>query len=93
YRADQDQYPAIKLAYRAGREGGTLPAVMNGANERAVYAFLNKQISFQEIVKLTEKVMSVHHVLQKPSIDEIVEADRWAKEQMETLIEERMDHC
>jgi len=93
YRANQDQYPAIKLAYRAGCEGGTLPAVMNGANERAVYAFLNKEISFQEIVNLTEKVMSVHRVLKKPSIDEIVEADLWAKEQMETLIEERMDHC
>jgi len=93
YRANQDQYPAIKLAYWAGREGGTLPAVMNGANERAVCAFLNKQISFHEIVTLTEEVMSVHRVQQKPSIDEIVKADMWAKEKMETLIEERMDHC
>lgn len=93
YRADPDRYTALKLAYRAGREGGTLPAVMNGANEAAVHAFLQKRISFHEIVRLTEQVMSVHPVRQKPSIEEIVDADRWAKERMETIIEKRMDHC
>jgi len=92
-KADHEQYPALKLAYRAGRIGGTLPAVMNGANEKAVEAFLHRRISFYEIVDLVEKVMSIHAVVSEPTLDEILAADRWAKEQTEILIEERIDHC
>jgi len=92
-KADHEQYPALKLAYRAGRIGGTLPAVMNGANEKAVEAFLRRRISFCEIVDLVEKVMSIHAVVLEPTLDEILAADRWAKEQTEILIEERIDHC
>jgi 1-deoxy-D-xylulose-5-phosphate reductoisomerase len=93
YEADHDQYPALRIAYRAGRIGGTLPVVMNGANEMAVEAFLHRRISFSEIVELIEKVMSVHSVVPEPSLDEILAADSWAKEQTEILIEERIDHC
>jgi 1-deoxy-D-xylulose-5-phosphate reductoisomerase len=93
FAADHDQYPALKMAYRAGRIGGTLPVVMNGANEKAVEAFLHRRISFYEIVELIEKVMSIHSVVPEPSLDEILAADRWAKEQTEIIIEERIDHC
>jgi len=92
-KADHEQYPALKLAYRAGRTGGTLPAVMNGANEKAVEAFLHRRIAFHEIVAMVEKVMSIHAVVSEPVLDEILAADRWAKEQTEILIEERIDHC
>jgi len=92
-KADHERYPALKLAYRAGHIGGTLPAVMNGANEKAVEAFLHSRISFYEIVGLVEKVMSVHAVVSDPTLEEILAADRWAKEQTEILIEERIDHC
>jgi 1-deoxy-D-xylulose-5-phosphate reductoisomerase len=93
FKADHDRYPALGMAYRAGRIGGTLPAVMNGANEKTVEAFLHHQISFYEIVELIEKVMSMHSVIPEPSLGEILGADRWAKEQIEILIEERIDHC
>lgn len=92
-KADQDRYPALEIAYRAGRIGGTLPAVMNGANEKAVEAFLQRRISFYEIVVCIERVMSLHSIVPEPGLDEILAADRWAKEQTEKLIEERIDHC
>jgi len=92
-KPDHEQYPALKLAYRAGRTGGTLPAVMNGANEKSVEAFLHRRISFYEILDLVEKVMSTHAVVSEPTLDEILAADSWAKEQTEILIEERIDHC
>lgn len=91
--ANPEQYPALKLAYRAGRTGGTMPAVMNGANEKAVEAFLHGRISFHEIVTMVEKVMSIHSVVREPVLDEILAADRWARKQTEILIEERIDHC
>lgn len=93
FKADHDQYPALGMAYQAGRIGGTLPAVMNGANEKAVEAFLSRHISFHEIVELIEKVMSRHSVIPEPSLDEILAADRWAKRETQKLIEERIDHC
>jgi 1-deoxy-D-xylulose-5-phosphate reductoisomerase len=93
FPADQDRFPALGMAYRAGRIGGTLPAVMNGANEKAVEAFLHRRISFCEIVGIIDKVMSKHTVVLKPALEEILAADRWAKEQTEILIEERIDHC
>jgi 1-deoxy-D-xylulose-5-phosphate reductoisomerase len=93
YKADISQYPALRMAYRAGRIGGTLPAVMNGANEKAVESFLQRRISFYEITDLIEKVMSRHSVISEPSLDEILAADRWAKEETELLMEERIDHC
>lgn len=93
FLADQVRFPAPGMAYRAGRIGGTLPAVMNGANEKAVEAFLHRRISFPDIIEIIDKVMSKHTVVLKPALEEILAADRWAKEQTEILIEERIDHC
>jgi 1-deoxy-D-xylulose-5-phosphate reductoisomerase len=71
---DEDRFPALLLARRAGEVGGTLPAVLNAANEIAVEAFL--QIS--EIVKVT---MERHTLVSHPSLDEILAADAWARQQ------------
>ena len=81
-----DAFPALDLARRAGETGGTLPAVMNAANEVAVSAFLDRRISFPRIWQLVEEVMNRHSSVAKPTLDAILEADRWARaEAVETL--------
>ena len=77
---DLAKFPAIKLAQRAGEIGGTLPAVLNAANEIAVDAFCNEQISFTGIAESVSEVMTRHEVIQHPTLEEIIEADRWARE-------------
>ncbi len=73
-------FPALNLARRAGETGGTLPAVMNAANEVAVSAFLDRRISFPRIWQLVEEVMNRHTSVANPTLDAILEADRWARE-------------
>ncbi len=75
-----DDFPALNLAREAGEKGGTLPAVMNAANEVAVAAFLEGGISFPRIWQSVEGAMHAHEVVEHPSLDEILEADRWARE-------------
>ena len=75
-----DAFPALNLARRAGEIGGTLPAVMNAANEVAVSAFLDRRIAFPRIWQLVEQVMDRHASVAKPTLDAILDADRWARE-------------
>ncbi len=76
-----EDFPALNLARRAGETSGTLPAVMNAANEVAVSAFLDRRISFPSIWRLVEKVMNRHSSVANPSLDAILEADCWAREE------------
>ena len=79
-------FPALNLARHAGETGGTLPAVMNAANEVAVSAFLDRRIPFPRIWQLVEEVMNRHRSVAKPSLDAILDADRWARAKaVETL--------
>ena len=78
---DHVKYPCMNLAYSAGRAGGCLPAVLNAANEEAVALFLDEKIRFVEIPKLIEKTLdrfSAQNIL-IPSLDDILESDRWAR--------------
>lgn len=77
---DLKKFPALALAYAAGQRGGTLPAVMNAANEIAVNSFLHRKISFLHISNIVEKVMNKHKVIDTPSLDDILAADLWARE-------------
>lgn len=77
---DLDRFPALDLARWAGRVGGTLPAVLNAANEAAVAAFIEGQISFPEIAQRVRRTMEAHQVIPEPSLDQILEADRWARQ-------------
>jgi len=77
---DQQRFPALALAIAAGRRGGTLPAVMNAANEVAVGAFIQKQIKFDQVAVIVEKVMQNHVVSDQPGLDQILNADRWARD-------------
>ena len=76
-----DDFPALNLARRAGETGGTLPAVMNAANEIAVAAFLDRQVRFPDIWRVVEEVMNRHTPVAHPDLDAILEADQWAREQ------------
>lgn len=76
---DQDRFPALGLARRAGEVGGTLPAVFNAANEVAVDAFLAGRLSFPGITELVTRVMTQHRVVEHPSLEQILEADRGAR--------------
>jgi 1-deoxy-D-xylulose-5-phosphate reductoisomerase len=76
-----DDFPALNLARRAGDTGGTLPAVLNAANEVAVSAFLERKISFPRIWKTVEAVMDRHTNVAHPDLDAILRADQWARDE------------
>jgi 1-deoxy-D-xylulose-5-phosphate reductoisomerase len=75
-----EDFPALHLAKEAGAVGGTLPAVLNAANEIAVSAFLEGHLSFPGIWDTVAETMSLHRTLDHPSLEEIVAADDWARE-------------
>jgi 1-deoxy-D-xylulose-5-phosphate reductoisomerase len=81
-----EDFPALNLARRAGETGGTLPAVMNAANEIAVAAFLERQVKFPGIWKSVEEVMNRHTTVAHPDLDAILAADQWAREEARRLI-------
>ena len=76
---DVDRFPALNLARRAGEIGGTLPAVLNAANEIAVEAFCAKKISFPEITQIVQRAMDAHKIIERPTLDQILTADTWAR--------------
>lgn len=76
---DDEKFPSIGLAYEAGRIGGTMPCVLNGANEVAVYAFLRKEISFTRIFDIVRTVMERHTVSHDVTLASIRQADAWAR--------------
>jgi len=79
---DHQKYPCMNLAYAAGRAGGSMPAVLNAANEQAVALFLEEKIRFLDIPKLIEQVCDRHRSNNRaePSLEDILTADRWARE-------------
>jgi 1-deoxy-D-xylulose-5-phosphate reductoisomerase len=77
---DPVRFPALNLARRAGEVGGTLPAVLNAANEIAVDAFCAGEISFTEITSTVSRTMDAHDWVAEPTLDEILSADQWARE-------------
>jgi len=83
---DLGKFPCLALAYQAGKIGETLPAVLNAANEVAVQAFLKHLISFVKIPEIIRETMERHTVVNDPSLDDILEADRWAREKAEKII-------
>jgi len=79
-KANFDKFPCIKLAYKALELGVTMPAVLNGANEIAVNAFLNSKISFLAIPIIIQNTMKEHKPKYNPNINDILDADYWARE-------------
>ena len=89
FMPDFEKFPNLRLAYNAGKIGGTLPAVLNAANEVAVELFLKESLCFTDMPKMIEEVMSSHHTKETPDIEDILAADRWARGKA-YIISERM---
>ena len=83
-----EDFPALNLARRAGDEGGTLPAVLNAANEVAVSAFLDRKMSFPRIWQTVAAVMDQHINVAHPDLDAILRADQWARDEAAKLATE-----
>jgi 1-deoxy-D-xylulose-5-phosphate reductoisomerase len=81
---DHEKYPCMQLAYAAGRAGGSMPAVLNAANEQAVALFLEEKIQFLDIPKLIEMACDKHQQdnCQSPGLDDILAADQWARQEV-----------
>jgi 1-deoxy-D-xylulose-5-phosphate reductoisomerase len=79
---DRQKYPCMELAYAAGRAGGTMPAVLNAANEQAVALFLEEMIHFLDIPRLIERVCDRHRADHRPapSLDDVLAVDAWARQ-------------
>ncbi|MBM3876150.1 MAG: 1-deoxy-D-xylulose-5-phosphate reductoisomerase [Verrucomicrobia bacterium] len=76
---DLERFPSLNLARRAGETGGTLPAVMNAANEVAVDAFCNRKLTFVGITETVARVMDRHRPVEHPTLAQILAADAWAR--------------
>jgi len=85
-KPDLNKFPALSLAIYAGRHGGTLPSVLNAADEEAVEAFLSQKISFSNIYKIVANVVRRHRSIKKPTLKSIMAADTWAREEAKRLI-------
>ncbi len=85
FEPDTAKFPCLALGYEAKRKGGTMPAVLNAANEVAVRRFLNGLLSFDLIPKVIERVMKKHKTLVAPLLADILEADRWARAEAEEV--------
>ncbi len=83
---DRDRHPGLELCYAAGRAGGTLPAVLNAANETAVRAFLDGKIMFTDIIKVVEKTVALHRMQSNPSLDDIFESDLESRDVSKRII-------
>ena len=77
---DHERFPSIGLARRAGDTGGTLPAVLNAANEVAVDAFVNRKIGFVQISEAVKRTMDAHKVIPHANLNQILQADSWARQ-------------
>lgn len=91
---DHQKYPCMQLAYAAGRAGGSMPAVLNAANEQAVALFLDEKIGYLDIARCIEKVCDRHGAdhCAKPSLDDIVAADNWARQEVLAASEATQKH-
>ena len=86
-KPDTKKFPCLRLAYEAGFCGGTAPAVLNASNEIAVAAFLAKKIKFVDLPGIIDKILNAHVCGIHPSLEDILEADSWARIKTTKIIE------
>ena len=85
-KPDMEKFPALKLGYLAAKEGGTIGATLNAANEVAVQAFLDGRIKFTEITSYVEKVINNHHFIKDPCLEDVLMADNWARQEIKKCL-------
>lgn len=83
---DMEKFPCLKLAFEAGKAGGTYTVCLNAANEEAVFAFLEGKISLWNIYEITKKMLDKHKNISNPNLDEIIEQDSITRENVRKLI-------
>lgn len=88
YPPDTETFPCLRYAFDALKEGGTMPAVLNGANEIAVNAFLEKRVPFSAIPVIIDKAMNSHDTKTDIRLESVIEADKWAREKAEGYVHE-----
>ena len=86
-RPDTETFRGLPLAYRAAHAGGTMPTVFNASNEEAVAWFMRDKIEFLDLYELIEAAMDAHTVCADPSLEEILETEKWAREYVRARIE------
>ena len=84
---DRARFPAVNLAFQAGRQGRSYPAVLNAANEVAVHAFLAGELGFEEIASTVERVLEHHEPMEVKELPAVLEADEWARSRARMHIE------
>jgi 1-deoxy-D-xylulose-5-phosphate reductoisomerase len=89
YKPDTKKFRCLQLAYKAGIKGGTYPAVLNAANEVAVEAYMGEKIKFTDIPGVIEKILNAHDSVKEPSLEEIMQADSWARVEARKSIERK----
>ena len=87
FEPDLERFPCLRLARDAGKAGGTMPAVLNGANEVAVAAFLEERIRFRDLPVVISRVLDRHRPVASPDLDQILQADRWARRETDYFVE------
>lgn len=85
---DEKRFPCVSFAKKAMKHKGTMPAVLNAANEEAVYAFLSKKISFLKIEEIIEKCLDSHRVIDNPTLEDLIYVDKITREQVRKMIKE-----
>jgi 1-deoxy-D-xylulose-5-phosphate reductoisomerase len=78
-KPDFGRFPCLKLAYEAGKKGGTCPVVLNAVNEEAVYAFLRREIRLTDIAEIVAKALDRHENIESPTLEDILRVDRAAR--------------
>lgn len=86
-KPDFEKFPTVKLAYKAGKLGGTATACLNAANEEAVFAFLDGKIKLYQIYEITKQMLDEHELVKNPTIDEIFEVDEMTRTKTRKLID------
>lgn len=86
YKPNFKKFKCLEIAYNCAKKGWTMPAVMNGANEIAVKAFLDKKITFDTIPDIITKVIKKHKILKTNNISKYIESDNWARLEAEKVI-------
>ena len=84
---DFERFPALSLGLEVARRGGSAGAVLNGANEAAVAAFLDGRIRFDQIVPACRDILQNHHFLSDPTLDQLQTLDLWAREEITRWIQ------
>lgn len=87
---DHETFPAVTLAVQCGKMGGTIPAVMNAANEVAAHAFLREELAYLKIIDMVAAVVESHTPIYRPTLEQILDADRFAREETEKRIRKQV---